>query len=62
MGLPMWLILQLLIMFAFLASNVHWQWAPNSLVAGLVGFGVAYSVPWMLGKVLDFWHRHKLSD
>jgi hypothetical protein len=58
-GLPRWLILQLLIMFAILASNVHWQWAPNSIVAGLIGFGVAYSVPWVLGKVLDSGHRHK---
>jgi hypothetical protein len=46
----MWLILQLLIMFAVLASNVHWQWAPNSLVAGLIGFAVAYSLPWVLGS------------
>lgn len=62
LGLPMWLILQLLIMFAVLASNVHWQWAPNSIMAGLIGFGVAYAVPRVLGKVLDLWHGHKLSD
>jgi hypothetical protein len=53
----MWLILQLLIMFAVLASNVHWQWAPNSLLAGLIGFAVACLLPWVLGKVVDFWRR-----
>jgi hypothetical protein len=60
MGLPMWLILQLLIMFAVLASNVHWG---AEFTGGWPqGFAIAYSLPWVLGKVLDFWRRHKLND
>jgi hypothetical protein len=36
-----WYLFQSLIMFAVLASNIHWQWTPNGYVAGSIAGGVA---------------------
>ncbi len=38
----MWFLLQASIMFAVMASNVHWQWTPNGLLASLIGIGLAF--------------------
>jgi hypothetical protein len=31
----MWLLLQSLMMFAVVASNIHWHWTPNGYLAGI---------------------------
>lgn len=36
----MWFLLQSLIVFAVMASNIHWQWTPNAFLATLLG-GIA---------------------
>ena len=33
----MWLLLQSLVIFAVVASNVHWHWTPNGYLAALLG-------------------------
>jgi hypothetical protein len=38
----MWLVFQSLVIFAVVASNIHWQWTPNGYVATALGVGVAY--------------------
>ncbi len=38
----MWLLLQGLIIFAVVASNIHWHWTPNGLLAALIGVGAAF--------------------
>jgi hypothetical protein len=38
---PMWFLLQALIFFAVMASNIAWHWAPNPYVAALIGVGLA---------------------
>ena len=35
----MWFLLQALIFFAVMASNIAWHWAPNNYVAALIGVG-----------------------
>jgi hypothetical protein len=55
----MWLILQVLIAFAVLSANIYWQITPNGLVAALGAFGLAYSVTWLLSRLLDYRHRRK---
>jgi hypothetical protein len=40
----MWFLLQSLIIFAVMASNIKWQWTPNSYLAGLIGVGLAYGL------------------
>jgi hypothetical protein len=35
----MWFLLQALIFFAAMASNIAWHWAPNPYVAALIGVG-----------------------
>jgi hypothetical protein len=37
-------LLQSLIVFAVVASNIHWQWTPNGYVASTMGIGLAYAV------------------
>ena len=34
-------VLQSAIIFAVMASNIHWQWTPNPYVAGLYAVGAA---------------------
>jgi hypothetical protein len=38
----MWFLLQSSIMFAVMASNIHWNWTPNGYLAGLIGVALAY--------------------
>jgi len=40
----MWFLLQSVIIFAVVASNIHWQWTPNPYLAGLIGIGMALLV------------------
>ena len=37
----MWFLLQALIFFVVMASNIDWHWAPNLYVAALIGVGLA---------------------
>ena len=53
----MWLILQGLIIYAVIASNLHWHWTPNGYLAGLIGVGLAWGLTrllsvrwWKLGR------------
>jgi hypothetical protein len=36
-----WFLLQALIFFAVMASNIAWDWAPNLYVAALIAVGLA---------------------
>jgi len=38
----MWLIFQSGIMFAVIASNIHWKWTPNPYIPALAGIGCAF--------------------
>ena len=38
----MWFLLQSLIIFAVMSSNIYWQWTPNGYLAGLIGAGAAF--------------------
>lgn len=40
----MWFLLQSSIIFAVVASNIHWQWTPNGYLAGAIGVGLAFLV------------------
>jgi len=40
----MWFIIQGLIVFAVVASNIHWQWTPNVYIPALLGGGLAYGL------------------
>jgi len=50
-----WLIFQGLIIFAVVASNIHWHWTPNRYLAGGLGVLAAYLltrlVSWVASKV-----------
>ena len=37
-------VLQGLIIFAVVASNIHWHWTPNGYLASLIGVGLAYAL------------------
>jgi hypothetical protein len=54
----MWFILQSLIVFAVMASNIAWQWTPNSYLAGLLAVGAAFFVTMGVNQLL-LWARKK---
>lgn len=59
-----WYVFQGLVMFAVIASNIHWQWTPNGLLAGIIGYGVAFVATWITGKVasLFLWFRRRSAE
>jgi len=48
----MWYLLQSSIIFAVVASNIHWQWTPNGYLAGLIGIVLAYGLTLLLSACL----------
>jgi hypothetical protein len=49
----MWFLFQSLIIFAVVASNIHWQWTPNGYLASLIGVGLAYGLSAGLSGALE---------
>jgi hypothetical protein len=53
-----WFLLQSLIVFAVMASNIYWQWTPNSYLAGVISFIAALLVTVGVTNLL-LWARQK---
>jgi hypothetical protein len=49
----LWSILQASIVFAVIATNIHWQWIEGNQVPALVGVGLAWIVTWLDVRVRD---------
>jgi hypothetical protein len=49
----MWFLLQSLIVFAVVGSNIHWHWTPNGYLASGIGFGLALLVTVGLGRLIE---------
>lgn len=52
---PMWFLIQAVVIFAVVSSNIAHQWTPNSYLAGIIGIGLALllTVSWNgLSKLL----------
>ncbi len=47
----MWFILQGSIVFAVVASNIHWGWTPNPYIPALLGGGLAWLVTLAVARV-----------
>jgi hypothetical protein len=48
----MWFLFQGLIIFAVMASNIHWHRTPNGYVPALLGIGLAYGLTLLLSACL----------
>jgi hypothetical protein len=46
-------VFQGLIVFAVMASNIHWQWTPNGYLASAAGIGTAYVITAGLQKARE---------
>lgn len=57
----MWFLFQSLIVFAVVASNIHWQWTPNAYLAGVLGFIAALLATVGLTNLFA-WARKQTSD
>ena len=55
----MWYLIQGLIVFAVLASNVHWHWTPNSYLASLIAGGIALLFTVTVNQLTVLWSRKK---
>jgi hypothetical protein len=55
----MWFVLQSLIIFAVIASNIHWHWTPNGYLPAILGAGLA----WLLTRLLSIrWRERQTLD
>ena len=53
----MWLLLQSLLIFAVVGSNIHWHWTPNPYLASILGILAALLVTAGLSGLLDALRR-----
>lgn len=53
-----WFLFQSLIIFAVMASNIHWQWTPNNYLASTIGFTAALAATGLLNELI-LWTRKK---
>jgi hypothetical protein len=51
----MWYLLQSLLIFAVVASNIHWQWTPNRYVPHLLGIGLRPAVAEAVERIREQW-------
>jgi hypothetical protein len=56
----MWYLLQGLIVFAVMASNIHWQWTPNGYLAAVIGGGLAFLSTEIINE-LRAWQQKRAS-
>ena len=47
----MWFLFQSSIIFAVMASNIHWGWTPNPYLAGLIGVVLAYGLTSLINAI-----------
>lgn len=59
----MWLIFQLLVMFAIASGIIYFDQQTGGHTGGtaiaILSFGVAYGLTWLLSRLLDWRHRRK---
>jgi hypothetical protein len=48
-----WYLLQGLIIFAVVGSNIHWQWADNTYAVSFLGVVAAYVATALLNNLLE---------
>lgn len=48
----MWKLIQGLIFFSVMASNIHWQWTPNPYAVAFCGWFLALMVTGLLSRLL----------
>jgi hypothetical protein len=53
----MWYFLQAIVMFAVMASNIHFHWTPNGYLAALIAATATWAVMWALDFVLSVARR-----
>ncbi|MCC8952870.1 hypothetical protein H8B02_05135 [Bradyrhizobium sp. Pear77] len=59
----MWHLFQSLVIFAVIASNIHWRWTPNGYLAAMIGAGLAWALTQIINELprtLDA-HRRRRS-
>lgn len=58
-------LIQSLVIFAVMASNIHWHWTPNGYLAGILGWIAALLLTVGLnglGDLLRRWRLSRLAD
>jgi hypothetical protein len=49
----MWFVLQSVVMFAVIGSNIHYEWTPNQYLPGLIGAVLAYGATDVLNWLIE---------
>lgn len=55
----MWFLFQSVIVFAVMASNIHFKWTPNSFVASLLGGVLALIATHFLNELLTWTRKQR---
>jgi hypothetical protein len=55
----MWFLIQSLIIFAVVASNIHWHWTPNGYLPAIMGGGLALIATLIWNDVVELRARNK---
>lgn len=57
----MWKLLQLSVVFAVFASDIHWQWSSGGYATAFVATGVAIIVTLTFSKIIDLIRGTRLN-
>jgi hypothetical protein len=49
----LWVSFQGLIIFAVVATNIHWHWTPNGYIPAMAGIVAAWIVTWLANLLLS---------
>jgi hypothetical protein len=55
----MWQLLQCLVIFAVMASNIAWHWTPNTYLAGILGWIAALVLTGVINELSDLLGRRR---
>lgn len=57
----MWHVFQALIVFAVVASNIHWEWTPNKTLAAFLGIALAFVVTALICGLRDLLRKNRVG-
>lgn len=60
-----WAVFQAIIIFAVVATNIHWQWTPNGYLASMIGIGCAFLCTLAVNSVLwrvKAWRNRRIEQ
>ena len=48
----MWFVIQILIVFSVIVSNIRWQWTPHPYIPASAGLFLAFVLTWLVTQAI----------